>query len=132
VKVTSADAALRVLDDYMAAFNARDAEAFEATINHPHVSIGLGPPVVIERGGRLPAWADTGPDSDWSHSTLDRRNVIHAGADKVHIDARIARYRRDGSIIGTYDVLYVVTRENGRWGMKALSGLAAPHPAAVD
>ena len=54
------------------------------------------------------------------------------GDDKVHIDARITRHRRDGSISGTYDVIYVVTRENGRWGMKALSGLPAPRASAAD
>jgi hypothetical protein len=123
-----AAAALKVLEDYMAAFNARDFEAFEATINHPHVSLGAGAPVVTERGRPIPAWAATDPASDWSHSTLDRRAVIHAGAAKVHIDARITRFRRDGSVIGTYDVLYVVTLENGRWGMKALSGLETPGP----
>jgi hypothetical protein len=123
-----AKAALDLLDAYMAAFNARDLEAFEATLNHPHASIGAGALVVTEAGRPSPAWAATGPKSDWGHSTLDRRSVIHAGPDKVHIDARITRFRRDGSPIGTYDVVYVITRENGSWGMKALSGLEAPPP----
>lgn len=114
--------ALKLLDDYMAAFNARDADAFEATFNHPHVTIGRGAPVVTERGRPTPAWTFTAASSDWSHSTLDRRTVIHACEDKVHIDARITRHRRDGGVIGTYDVVYVITLEDGHWGMKALSG----------
>ena len=120
-----ASAALSVLGAYMAAFNARDLDAFNATINFPHVSIGVGDLVVTEAGGRTPAFGVTDPASDWSHSTLDRVDVVHAGADKVHIDARITRHGKAGQAMGAYDVIYVVTREGGRWGMKALSGLPA-------
>ena len=123
--MTSAAAALAVLDAYMAAFNARDLAAFTATINFPHVSVGAAEITVTEAGGRIPAFAATDPSSGWSYSTLDRARVVHADADKVHIDARITRHGVDGSALGVYDVIYVVTREDGRWGMKALSGLPA-------
>ncbi len=123
--MSAAAAALKVLEDYMAAFNARDADAFEATINHPHVSLGPGAPVVTGPGRPIPAWSATDHSSDWSHSTLDRRQVLHDSDDKVHIAARTTRHRRDGGVIGTYDVIYVITCEGGRWGMKALSGMPA-------
>ena len=47
--------------------------------------------------------------ADWDHSAWARRAVIHAGADKVHIDTRFNRYRKDGSVIGGFDLIYVVT-----------------------
>ena len=123
--MTPADDALAVLGAYMAAFNARDREAFDATIHFPHVSLGAGEATITRAGEALPALAATVADSGWSHSTLDAPRVIHAGSDKVHIGARITRHGKDGSIMGAYDVIYVVTCEDGRWGMKALSGLPA-------
>ncbi len=42
--------------------------------------------------------------------------MVHAGPDKVHIDTRFTRYRKDGSVIGGFDSIYVVNRENGKVG----------------
>lgn len=44
-------AALAILDDFMAAFNARDAEAFEATFHFPHYRIAGGDVSVLEKAG---------------------------------------------------------------------------------
>ena len=33
-------------------------------------------------------------------------------------------YRKDGSIIGSFESLYVVTKEQGRWGVKLRSSMA--------
>jgi hypothetical protein len=62
--------------------------------------------------------------AEWDHSTWERREIIHAGEDKVHIDTRFTRYRTDGSIIGGFDSVYVITRENGHWGVKIRSSFA--------
>jgi len=35
-----------------------------------------------------------------------------------------ARYRADGSELGAFDSIYVVTREDGHWGVKARSSFA--------
>jgi len=62
--------------------------------------------------------------ADWDHSAWERREVIHAGPDKVHFDTRFSRYRADGSVIGGFDSIYVVTCENGHWGVKCRSSFA--------
>ena len=36
----------------------------------------------------------------------------------------LLRYRADGSVIGGFDSIYVVTCENGHWGIKARSSFA--------
>jgi hypothetical protein len=117
-------AAMDCLDSFMAAFNARDLEAFEATFNFPSVRLASNTLAIIEAGYHKPAMFETGALSDWDHSAWDRRAVIHAGPDKVHIDTRFTRYRADGSVIGGFDSIYVVTCENGRWGIKARSSFA--------
>lgn len=117
--------AMRCLDDFMAAFNARDLQAWEATFNFPSVRLASNSLVVIDRKGWHPP--DTfarGALAEWHHSAWQRRAVIHAGADKVHLDTSFARYRADGSLIGRFDSIYVVIRENGHWGVKARSSYA--------
>lgn len=117
-------AAQKVLDDFMAAFNARDVAAFDATFNFPSVRLASGRLMLIERGYHTPSMFTSGALTHWDHSAWERREVIHAGADKVHIDTRFTRYRKDGSVIGGFDSIYVVTCENGHWGVKIRSSFA--------
>ncbi len=117
-------AAQERLDAFMAAFNARDLAAFEATFNFPHVRFASGKVTVINPGFHKPEMFTTGALSDWDHSAWQRRDVIHAGADKVHIDTRFSRFRKDGSVIGGFDSIYIVTRQDGRWGIQGRSSFA--------
>jgi hypothetical protein len=117
-------AAIRCLDDFMAAFNARDVTAFEATFNFPSVRLASNTLTLIERGHHKPAMFETGPLAEWGYSAWERREVIHSGPDKIHFDTRFTRYRADGSVIGGFDSIYVVTREDGHWGVKARSSYA--------
>ncbi len=117
-------AAQGVLDAFMTAFNARDVAAFEATFNFPSIRLASGQLVTLNAGDMRPERFTTGALAEWDHSAWDRREVIHAGPDKVHIDTRFTRYRKDGSVIGGFDSVYVITREAGRWGVKIRSSYA--------
>jgi hypothetical protein len=123
-KKKAIDAAQKVLDEFMRAFNARDVEAFEATFNFPSVRLASGKLILIEKGDHTPSMFTSGALVDWNHSAWERRNVIHAGPDKVHIDTRFSRFRKDGSVIGGFDSIYVVTCEDGHWGVKIRSSFA--------
>lgn len=122
----SVDAALATLDRFMAALNARDEAALNATLNFPHVRLA---------GGRVTTWDTRGTyrvadflgraGDGWHESRWDERTVIHAGADKVHLAVVFSRWRADGSLIGRYRSIYVVTRVDGAWGVQARSSFAA-------
>ncbi|MDZ4370823.1 MAG: hypothetical protein U1C74_05300 [Phenylobacterium sp.] len=112
------------LDAFMVAFNARDLPAFEDTFNFPHVRFASGTVTVINPGYHKAEMFSRGSLAEWDHSAWERRNVIHAGADKVHIDTRFTRYRKDGSVIGGFDSIYIVTRQDGRWGIQGRSSFA--------
>ena len=117
-------AAQGVLDAFMTAFNARDVTAFEATFNFPSVRLASQGLVILKAGDMTAERFTTGALADWDRSAWDRREVIHAGPDKVHIDTRFTRYRQDGSVIGGFDSIYVVTRQDGHWGVKIRSSFA--------
>lgn len=117
-------AAQERLDAFMKAFNARDLAAFEATFNFPHVRFASNTVTIINPGYHKPEMFERGALSEWDHSAWERRDVIHAGADKVHIDTRFTRFRKDGGVIGGFDSIYIVTRLEGRWGIQGRSSFA--------
>lgn len=117
-------AAMGVLDAFMVAFNARDSEAFEATFKFPSIRLASNRLLTLEKGFHKPENFETGAFEGWDHSEWERRNIIHAGPDKVHIDTRFTRYRKDGSVIGGFDSIYIVTLQDGHWGVKIRSSFA--------
>ena len=116
---------MKLLDEYMEAWNRKDLAAWERTFHFPHYRLASGRMNVLDKPGMKDAarvWASAG--SDWHHSKWDRRRIISSSPDKVHVDTKFTRYRADGSKIGTYDSLYIVTKEDGRWGVKLRSSYA--------
>jgi len=119
-------AAMKVLDAFMTAFNGRDVAAFEAVLHFPHYRIAGGNVSVLQDPKTLPELFErfVAAMPAWDHSAWARREVIHSGPDKVHIDTRFIRYRADGSVLASYDSLYIVTKRNGHWGVLARSSFA--------
>lgn len=118
-------AAMAVLDAYLEAFNERDDAAFDATFNFPTYRLAANQLAVQQRGQTdFGAFAGTKPN--WSYSAWTQRSIIQSGSDKVHIAATLARYRADGSLVESFDSLYVITEQN-RTGIGASrSGPAMP------
>jgi len=116
---------MKLLDEYMEAWNRKDLAAWERTFQFPHYRLASGRMNVLDKPGMQDAarvWASAG--SDWHHSKWDRRRIISSSPDKVHVDTKFTRYRADGSKIGAYESLYIVTKEDGRWGVKLRSSYA--------
>ena len=118
-------AVMQVLKDWMDAFNRLDLVAWERTFQFPHCRLASGRMTVLDRPGQQTI-ADLrsalGPE--WDHSAWGRLRIIHSSPDKVHVDTLFIRYRKDGSTIGSFESLYVVTNEQGRWGVKLRSSMA--------
>ena len=119
-------AVFQVLDEYMATFNAKDLAGWERTYQFPHYRLASGKMSVLEKAGlRDPAKVfGELQKTGWDHSQWDHRNIIQASADKVHVDTEFSRYRADGSLIGHFESLYILTKEDGKWGIKFRSSYA--------
>jgi hypothetical protein len=118
------EAAMACLDLFMKGFNARDVTTYDQAFNFPSVRFASNRLRIINKGDQKPSMFDALANTGWDHSAWRRRRVIHAGPDKVHIDTNFARYRKDGSILGGYDSIYVVNNEAGHWGVKIRSSFA--------
>ena len=115
---------MKLLDEYMSAWNRTDLAAWESTFHFPHYRLASGKMTVLDRPGVQETPKTWSAASDWHHSKWLRRRIVQAADKKVHLDTRFTRYRADGSVIGSYDSLYIVTKEKGRWGVKMRSSFA--------
>ena len=116
--------AIAVVDAHMAALNARDPDGLAATLHFPHYRLA---------GHTMKIWEtpDTYLDDfyarageGWGRSQWNRQDVIHAEAAKVHLDMEFTRFRTDGSELGTYCSIWVITRIDGRWAAQLRSSFA--------
>jgi hypothetical protein len=122
----SVAAALAALDRFIAALNRRDEAGVNAALHFPHVRLASGAVRIWEAPGSYRIADFLGRAGDgWHESRWDERLVVHAGADKVHLDVQFSRWRADGSLIGRYRSLWIVTARDGRWGVQARSSFAS-------
>ena len=123
---TPNDIALATLDRFMTAFNDQDIDAWAETLNYPHVRFASGTVTTYDSSDAFkdrlifPALAATG----WHHSLWTKRTITLSSDKKVHIDTEFERRNADDQSIGRYRSLYIVTEQNGRWGIQARSSLA--------
>ena len=119
----------KVLDDFMASFNRIDAAAHLRTYHFPHYRLASERMSVLDQQNAESEarWTERIKGlqaAGWDHSQWTRRRIVHMSPSKAHVDTEFARYRKDGSLIGKYESLYVVAKENGRWGVKLRSSYA--------
>ena len=118
--------AMAAMDDYIDGLNRGDERAVNDACNFPHVRLA---------GGKVAVWQDRGDykladfvaraGDGWHHSTWDERTPIHAGAEKVHLKVKFSRWREDGSLLSTFETIYIVTLQDGHWGIQARSSFAS-------
>ncbi len=117
-------AARDVMARHLAALNARDETALAATLHFPHYRLS---------GGVMRTWRDprtymedfrqrAGPQ--WDRTRWDAIDVLAASAEKVHLDVRFTRLRRDGSALARHRSLWVISRIDGVWAAQLRSSFA--------
>lgn len=122
----SVERGLLLLDEFIAAFNARDARAWSQTLHYPHVRFA---------GGEVRIWhtpEEYAADNDicllektgWRYSRWDFRHLVHADADKLHFALQFTRHDGEDRALGSHQALYILTRKAERWGVQARSSYA--------
>lgn len=122
---SAGNAALAVVERYIAALNARDTGAIRDTFNFPHLRIGAqGNMARYEKREdyAFENFLGTVKKDGWHHTGIDRSELVFATEGKAHVALHFTRYREDGSVIGRYFSLYIVTCVDGHWGIQVGSG----------
>jgi hypothetical protein len=119
--------AIKVMDAFMAAFNARDTNAWADTLLYPHVRFA---------GGAVTTFSDRDAfiaanhidkliaGEGWDHSKWDSLQIVQSSPKKVHIAVEFSRYHADGTKYASYPSMYIVELADGRWGIRARSSFA--------
>ena len=118
--------AMGAMDAFMLGFNARDPEAWAASLNYPHVRFASGSVTVWDSAEEFAQTLafETLPRSGWDHSHWLTRDVVLVSSEKVHIATVFQRFNSDNEVLFTYESLYIVTKVDGHWGTQARSSLA--------
>lgn len=120
--------AVNVAVGYQAAFNRRDITGCDEMLNFPHTRLGMNnnEVIVTDNPPQIPdkffnRFVNT---YGWNHSTWDYRRVVQSGPLKIHLLIQFSRYRIDGTKIGSFPSLWVITNQNEHWGIKMRSSFA--------
>jgi hypothetical protein len=121
----SEEKAVKAAIGYMGAFNESDANKSDSFINFPHALVGAnGVLVMREKAGTLSSpksFTDFRQRYGWNHTCWDSRMVVQSNVNKVHLVVTYSRYRADGSKIGTFPSIWIMTQQDNHWGFKLRS-----------
>jgi len=113
---------------YMSAFNTCDVEAIKDTLNFPHPRMGATGNLRImaspEESINEKGFKWLREQHGWNRSCWDYRTVVKGNELKVHLDVQFSRYREDGSKIGEFPSYWVMTNQDGHWGIQMRSSFA--------
>jgi hypothetical protein len=116
-------ACMKVLDAFMDGLNAHDADAMDRAMHFPHVRFAGGTIKIYEAPGSNPMdlFARLKAEDGWNHSVWRKRELVQFNDSKAHVTLSYTRFRGDGSEIGTYESLYILTRIGESWGIRIRS-----------
>ena len=129
------DAVYRVLDQYMDALNQIDIEGHVATYHFPHFRLAGGNIAYWQTAAQAMPLLQVAPEHraaklrealhpEWHSSHWSKREIVQDSNNKVHVATRFVRQRADGSEIVSFDSLYILTLQDGIWGIKGRSSMA--------
>ena len=118
--------AMAALDRWMTAFNSRSMPAWSETVHYPHVRFASGTVTVFDSAEQFADRRvfESLTRTGWDHSHWVGREITMSSPTKVHVETIFERFDADNVSIGRYRSLYILTREDGRWAIKARSSLA--------
>ena len=125
-----ADIAIAKVEEYMSAVNARDPAGWAATLNYPHLRIASGELRVSETEEELASQMNFDAFAErfgWDHSECDDIEAVQVAENGVNVAMTFSRYNADDEVISTFNTLYLVTNENGRWGTAPALRPSAAH-----
>jgi hypothetical protein len=124
--IQTINAGLALLDEFMDAFNSRDSQRWSRVMNYPHVRFAGDTVAIWNTPEEYAASNDLSllEKTGWRYSRWDFRHLVHADADKQHFAIQFTRYDASDRPLGSYQALYILTRQSGRWGVQSRSSYA--------
>jgi len=104
------------------AFNKLDSPGMADNCNFPHVRLAQGKFTRFEtRQDFLDSQMglkDRLEAEGWVHTTMDSVKVVQEGPDKVHLAIVQLREHADGTVYKPFNTLWIITLQDGNWGIQ--------------
>lgn len=110
-----------ILNTFHGAFNTGNALAWAQQLNYPHVRLA---------GGKVQVWntpEEYARDNDvtpmreklnWGWTQFNWFKMVQGDEEKMHFVVETSRYTPTCKKIMTFDSFYVITKQEGRWGVQ--------------
>ena len=119
------EVAIQATDNFLKAFNAKDAVEWARTLNYPHIRFSNGSVTTWDSEEEYAEMAKsrfiTLVSNGWDHSRWLKREVTLSSEDKIHVSTEFERFNAEDESLGVYQALYIVTNINGDWGIQGIS-----------
>jgi hypothetical protein len=123
---TVTNEARAALDAFLDGLNSHDLAQWTGTLNFPQIRVHEGAVTVWdtpeEHLRTSQAELEALLASGWHRSAWDEVAFPQVSADQVHAAVRFSRLDADGKRLAVFDSVYVVTRQDGKWGVLARIG----------
>lgn len=115
-------AAIATVEAFTAAFNACDPSGMDAVLHFPHLILTDEELIVWKTPGQLPeAYFEDLQAAGWKRSTYHSKRAVLTSHRKVHLLIEYSRDDAEGRPLSHHANLWIVTFEQGRWGVKQRS-----------
>jgi hypothetical protein len=113
--------ARKPIDDFFAAFNARDIEGGRRTLHYPHIQIAGNDVTILNDAESFQIDFQSLASEGWTHVTLDSCAMRQNCDEKVHFEVQLSMHKGSDARDATYQALWIVTRKDGYWGIQCRS-----------
>lgn len=115
-------AAIACVEAFTERFNARDAAGMDDLLHFPHVILDGERLIVWKTPGQLqPDFFDGLAARGWRRSTYQDKRAVLSSPTKVHLVIEYSRDGDGGTVLSRHANLWIVTYEDGRWGIRQRS-----------
>jgi hypothetical protein len=117
------------LDRFLEAWNSADNNIIRKTVNYPYITHAPFGMVIANEPEQFNTDFDGLKKQGWARSTFDKITPGQSSDQKVNFEVEYSRVNATGEVISRGYMFYVVTNNEGRWGMQYRArGQLSPEP----
>ena len=111
------------LDAFIEAWNTGHNDALRDTMNFPFVTVAPNGRMIVADTPRAFAtdFDEMRARDGWHHSTFDLVQATWVALDRVNFKVVWSRHRADGTRYAGGTIFYIVTNQDGHWGLQLRS-----------
>jgi len=118
----SEEKARKTIEGYIEAFNAQDLPAMIDKLNFPFSWIINNRVRPVQKASDFVSpTEDLIKREGWHHTVLDLAEPVQVWDTKAHFKVAYSRFKADGTKYLTHEALWIVTSDNGHWGIQCMS-----------